>query len=128
MLFVSIVGRRDKGAVFPGTILLLLGLFFFLRNYDLVPYRYVRDIWPMLLIIVGVAFLALFLTKPSDWGVLVPAAIFLFFGTVLLLNKLDVFYLDVWDIVFDYWPIALIIIGAGIILGSLKRHQNHLKP
>ena len=127
LLFVSVIGKRDKGAIFPGTILLLLGLFFFLRNYDLVPYRYVRDIWPMLLVILGIAFLAVFLTKPSDWGVLIPAATFLFFGIVLLLNRLDVFYLDVWDIIADYWPIALIVVGAGIILGSFKRHQTHLK-
>jgi len=124
LLFVSVPGKRDKGAVFPGTILFLLGLFFFLRNYDVIPYYYMREVWPIFLIILGLAFVAIFITKPRDWGVLIPAGIFLFLGVVFLLRKFYIIYWDVWDIVSDYWPVILIIIGGGIILGSLKRHQQ----
>ena len=122
LFFASIVHKRDKGAVFPGTIVLLLGLFFFLRNYDIIPYYYMR-VWPMFLIILGISFLAIFITKPADWGVLIPAGIFLFLGTVFLLRKFHIIYWDIWDIIADYWPVILIIIGGGIILGALKRQS-----
>ncbi len=127
LLFVSILGKRDRGAIFPGTILFLLGLFFLLRNYDIIPYYYIREIWPVFLIILGLAFVAVFFTKPSDWGLLIPAGIFLLLGIVLLLRKLHIIYWDIWDIVSDYWPIILIIIGGGIILGSLKRQHRYIE-
>ena len=40
MMIISVFSRskRDKGAVFPGTILFFIGLFFFLRNFELVEY------------------------------------------------------------------------------------------
>jgi hypothetical protein len=121
LIFVSVIGKRDKGAVFFGTIFFLLGLFFFLRNYDIIPYYYMREVWPTFLIILGLAFGSIFITKPSDWGVLIPAGIFLFLGVVFLLRKLHVIYWDIGDIIADYWPVILIIIGGGIILGALKR-------
>jgi len=123
LLFISILGKRDKGAVFPGTFLFFLGLFFFLRNYDIIPYLYRLEVWPIFLIILGLAFLVFFFTKPSNWGTLIPAGIFLFLGIVFLLDRLHIVYLDIWNILADYWPVVLIIIGGGIILGSLKRHQ-----
>lgn len=127
LFFASIVHKRDKGAVFPGTIVLLLGLFFFLRNYDIIPYYYMREVWPIFLIILGIAFLAIFITKPADWGVLIPAGIFLFLGIVFLLRKFHIIYWDIWDIIADYWPVILIIIGGGIILGALKRQSAMTK-
>lgn len=123
LFFVSIIHKRDKGAIFPGTIFFLLGLFFFLRNYEIIPYYYMREVWPMFLIILGLAFVAIFITKPGDWGVLIPAGIFLFLGIVFLLRKFYIIYWDIWDIIADYWPVILIIIGGGIILGALKRQS-----
>lgn len=128
MFFVSVINRQNKGAVFPGTILLLMGVFFVLRNWDLVPYRYVRDVWPAMSAILGLAFLALFLVKPRDWGVLIPASIFLFFGGAIWLDKLDIIYIDIWDIWRDYWPALLILIGIGIIVGSLTKQSNNHQP
>lgn len=121
LFFVSIIGKPHKGAVFPGTILLLLGIFFILRNFDLIPYRYVREVWPIMLIIFGFAFLAIFITKPSDWGVLIPAGICLFIGGIFYANRFYHFYWDAWDLFADYWPVFLILIGAGIVLKSLRK-------
>lgn len=125
IIFFSWVWRRgDKGAVFPGTILFLLGVFLFLRNNYLLPAYYLWEFWPVFLIIVGLAFLVLFIFKPYDWGVLVPGGILLFFGTVLFLD--NIYYLP-WqtrELVGTFWPVILIIIGIGIILGQFKRRPE----
>ena len=123
LFFTSIAGKNQKGAVFPGTILFLLGLFFFLRNYEIVPYDYVRHVGPVVLIIVGLAFFAVFLTKPSDWGALIPSAVLVVIGSSLLLRKFHVIYWNVWDVITMYWPIFLIVIGAGIIFRSFGRQR-----
>jgi hypothetical protein len=123
LFFTAIFGKKDKGAVFPGTILFLLGLFFFLRNFDIIPYYFVREVWPIILIIIGIAFLAVFITKPQDWGVLIPGGTLLFLGTMFLLRRLHIIYWDIGDIVADYWPAAIIVVGIGIIVGSLKQRQ-----
>ena len=114
-------GKPDRGAVFPGTIFLLLGVFFALRNYDLIPYYYLAEIWPIFLIILGFAFLSLFLVNPRDQGNLIPAGLFLFFGILLLLDKLEIIDWNVWDTLADYWPVILILIGVAIIAKSMKK-------
>jgi len=124
LIFISVIGKRDKGAVFFGTFLSLLGLFFFVRNFDIIPYYYMREVWPIILIILGLSFVSVFITKPADWGVLIPGGILLFLGIVLLLEKLHIIYLDIGDIIADYWPVLLIIIGGGIISGALKRQPS----
>ena len=120
-IYISVIGKQDKGAVFFGTFFLLLGLFFFLRNFDVIPYYYLREVWPTILIILGLSFISVFVAKPGDWGVLIPGGTLLFLGVVFLLRKFHIIYLNIGDIIADYWPMILIIIGAGIILGALKR-------
>lgn len=124
LFFTSIIGKRHKGAVFPGTILFLLGLFYFLRNYEIIPYYYMREVWPVILIIVGLAFFAVFLTNPRDWGQLIPAGTLLVLGIGFLLRELNIIRWNIWQAIRDYWPTILIVIGAGIILGSLRRKQE----
>ncbi len=126
MLVAAFTNRKpDKGGVFPGTLLLFFGLFFLLRNFDLVPYYYVRDIWPVFLIIFGLAFLASFIAKPSDWGVLIPASIFILLGVFFLLKIYYIIDWEFWELAGDYWPVLLILIGASIIWGSLKRRNSN---
>ncbi|MFZ5515684.1 MAG: LiaI-LiaF-like domain-containing protein [Candidatus Zhuqueibacterota bacterium] len=124
VLLSSVFAKKDKGAVFPGTILFLLGLFFFLRNFDIIDYYHISDVWPIFFIIFGLGFIAIFITKPSDWGVLIPAAIFLFLGAMFWLNIRTELIWDVWYLVADYWPVVLILIGGGILLGGLKKKRD----
>ncbi len=125
LIFGSVIGKREKKAVFFGTFLFLLGAFFLLRNYDIIPYYYLREVWPIILIILGLSFLSIFIVKPSDWGLLVPALIFLFLGVIFLLQRFHIIYWDVWDNIVYYWPVILIIIGGAIIIGALKKQPNH---
>ena len=70
LFFFSVFTKNQKGAVFPGTVLLSLGLFFFLRNYGYFDldqdFWYVDELWPVVLIAVGLGFVALYLVKPQD--------------------------------------------------------------
>ena len=123
LLFFSAFGKRDKGAVFPGTILILVGLFFFLwRNYYL-PW-YMDEVWPVFPLIVGIAFFVLFLLNPRDWGVLIPAAILLFVSAVFFLNNFGALPWSVWGVFGRAWPIVLIVIGVFILLGHARRGSS----
>jgi hypothetical protein len=70
-------------------------------------------------IVVGVAFLLMFVTVPRDWYVLVPAAFFLLLGGTILCVELG--YFDSWDVaplISSYWPVALILFGGAILLNK----------
>ncbi|MFQ5707353.1 MAG: LiaI-LiaF-like domain-containing protein [bacterium] len=122
MMFVQALNKEDKGSVFPATILLVLGLFFTLRQYGLFSidyyFYYFDDYWPIFLIAVGSGFVVLYLFRPKDWGVLIPGGILLFFGVLFTLRTIGVIY---WRDFVDYWPIILIAIGLSIVLNNLKR-------
>jgi len=117
-------GGRDKGAIFPGTILFLVGLFFFLRNNYWLPFYYFRDSWPVFVLIIGIAFVALYAVKPYDWGVLIPGGLFLLLGSAFLLDRLHYLPWGVREILGQLWPVALIILGIAILVGSLKRSEQ----
>ncbi|MFQ6114727.1 MAG: LiaI-LiaF-like domain-containing protein [bacterium] len=119
---ISTVTRKDKGAAFPATVLLVLGLFFFFRNfaYFSVDYYFYdfEEYWPIFLIAFGLGFIVLYFFKPEDWGVLIPGGVLLFFGALFFLRSAGIFY---WRDFADFWPLILIAIGISIVISSLKR-------
>lgn len=121
LIFKTVLKKRDKGGVFFGTLLFLLGVYFLVKNYDIIPYEYVREVFPIIMIILGLSFLTVFVFSPKDLGPIIPGGILLFIGTVVLLQRLDLFYLDLGEIISEYWPITLILIGGAIIFGALKK-------
>ncbi len=121
LIFKTVLHKRDKGGVFIGALLFLLGAYFLVKNYDIVPYEYVREVWPIIMIILGLSFLSVFIFSPKDWGPVIPGGILLFIGTIVLLRRLDLLNLDFGEIISDYWSITLILIGGAIIFGALKK-------
>lgn len=123
--FIGVFAKGQKGLAFPGTLFLLLGLFFLLRN-NYFHYRlYFDDFWPIFLIIFGLAFVVQFIFNIKDWGLLIPGGIFLFLGFGFLARTMD------WYIPFEfeyyigkYWPVALILIGIAIIVSSIKKKEK----
>lgn len=118
-LLISSIMNKISSAIFWGTIFFLIGILFFLRNFNFIDYYYIHDIWPTFLIIFGIAFVILFIVNPKDWGVLIPGTILLFFGTTFLFKNFH--YWRAQELIQRYWPLILIVIGIGIILGSLKK-------
>ena len=114
-LFASVRRRSDKGAVFPATILVLLGVFFFLERRGYIPGGVERS-WPVFLIIVGIAFVVLFAFGRGRTGSLIPGAILLFLGITFMLDNYHLLSLDAEEFIRRSWPILLIVIGATCIL------------
>lgn len=108
-------GRGHRDGVFGTIFFLSLGAFFILREFDLIPYMHA---WPFVAMAIGLGFVAQYFFVPNQWGVLIPGALFLFFGGASLLNELDYWYF--FDIV-RYWPLILIALGVIVLLNGLRQ-------
>ena len=58
----SLIAPKDAGDPASGAVLTALGTFFLLRKFDVIDWRF-RDVWPMFLILAGVAMIARALTE-----------------------------------------------------------------
>lgn len=123
ILCFSAFGKRDKGAVFPGTILILVGAFFFLWKHYYLPW-YMDEMWPVFPFIVGFAFFILFLFNPRDWGVLIPAAILIFISAIFFADNTGFFPWSAWHIIGQTWPVILIVIGIIILVSHGRKKAS----
>lgn len=116
-----------KNSAFWGGVFAVLGAFFFLRNFDFIPFYWFSEFWPVILLALGIGFIALFVFQPKDWGVLIPGAILTGLGLIFSFEAMDLiegFFEIAFDIVFTYWPLILILFGVGLILGSLRHKET----
>jgi len=109
-------GRAAHGGVFWGTLFLLVGLANLLTDVDVLQVR--STYWfPILIGIVGVAFLVVFISRPREWHILIPALFFSGVSALLILGEAGM--LDRWDVrdaLGHYWPVALILFGTALLL------------
>ncbi len=124
-LFAVAFKSKDKGGVFPGAIVLLIGLLFLLR-YHYILDDSMRYMWPVFPAIVGIAFFVLFIFKSSDWGLLIPGAICLFVGVYGLAYNYWLVRQSPWEIIARYWPLILIVVGAHLILKDRRRPSDKI--
>lgn len=124
LFFVFVFMRNDRNASFWGTTFLLLGTFFFLRNFDIIPYFEWEEIWPIIPLSIGIGFFVLYAFKPEDWGVLIPGTVLMFVGIVALANTMDIYW-RTREFIEDFWPAILILIGGGLVLSSLVRKKHN---
>jgi len=114
---------HDRGPIFPGSIILLIGLFFLLRHNDLLndPMFYM---WPIFLLIIGAAFLLLYIFRPNDWGLIIPGGALILIGLLFLAYNYDVCGIDPARLIGDYWPLILILVGVKMVLDSRRRKRQ----
>lgn len=118
----------QQSSAFGGGFFGALGLFFAARNFGFIDSLWFFEWWPIILLAMGAGFICSFLFRPSDWGVLVPAFIFTALGALFLLDSLGVIadvFETLWDLIDRYWPLALVLMGVGFILNSLKPRTEH---
>ena len=120
LLFVLAFSSEDKGGVFPGSILLMLGLFYYLRFHGVMDDPWYL-LWPIFPTIIGAAFLILFIFRPGDWGLLIPAGILLFLGLLFFANVYDIICWNPLRLIQRYWPLILILVGAKLLLSARKK-------
>jgi hypothetical protein len=121
---------HDPGLAFVGTIVTLVGLFFFAFTLNInlfglgrVDWSDMSLLWPVFPLIVGIAFVVLWIAgRFRDWGILVPAFVLLLVGIGGLsftLGKVPFF-----QNVLQWWPLLLIGAGLLVLLRSVFRPRS----
>ncbi len=118
LVYISF-GKKERGILFIGTSLFLIGILIFLTNH----FEFLNEreiIFPSILFIAGINFLMLFFDDTSKKNFFLISATLIFAAitvTALLGNiTLPLFLNSIIKITIKYWPIALITIGLMIIL------------
>jgi hypothetical protein len=73
-------------------------------------------LWPVFPLIIGIAFLVLFIFRPRDWGLLIPSGILLLFGLIFLLYNYGLMDYHPIRVIWEFWPLILVIVGIRLIL------------
>jgi hypothetical protein len=122
MAFVADNPKERAGWVIWGTIALLVGAFFMITTTGILSWEDQGTLWPVYPLIVGVAFLAAYVTTGlSQPGFLVPGVILTLVGLVFLGI---VFTGSSYDYAGKIWPIFLIIAGILILVLPRARHAT----
>jgi LiaI-LiaF-like transmembrane region/LiaF transmembrane domain len=104
------------GGQFWGTVFFLLGLTIVMTDLSVIDLPGFLK-FPLLVSLIGVAFLAKFAAMPREWHLLIPGILLTGLGSALVLSELD--YLPSWEFVSTlamYWPVALVLFGAALLL------------
>ena len=127
---------KPQRRVFTGTLLVVLGAFFFAWNDGWIDrYFYYNYTFPIYPTAIGLAFLSMFMFDYHKWWAILPAAPFLLAGLTSFcytLGIMDVYDLEdsayyIEDIFFDfrtYVPLILVFIGLIIIISSIKKAKK----
>lgn len=122
--FAGWLFSSDKAAAYglaiPGTINLLVGLFFFSFTLGFFEWGDMAFLWPVFPLIVGVAFIVAWaFSLFKEWGLLIPGGITGTVGLVGLaftLGRADNAYLN---LLAKGWPVLIILSGLITIVASL---------
>jgi hypothetical protein len=111
----------NRRSVFPGILLILLGIVFLLPNFMDIR---AGDLWPVFMLGPGLAFFVMFAEDRNNYGLLMPATILtvmglMFFGLTLRMTSME-----------TIWPLFIMAPGLGLLLMYLlgKREKGLLIP
>ena len=108
-------GRTDDGLIFVGMAGTLVGAFFFLFTLGRLEWSQMGTYWPVFVVIGGVAFLAQWLVRPAQRGLLVPAFLALIVGLVALVLNLRLVNRELAEQISKLWPVLLILGGLAVL-------------
>jgi hypothetical protein len=111
--------RRDgKGVVF-GSMAAIIGSYMVLHDlgYAYLPHY---QIFPGMMMLVGVGVLMTVIAAPRKWHNLVPAFLFIGFGAVMAMAEEGMFdRWEVMDFVRMWWPVGLILFGIALLVNRM---------
>jgi uncharacterized membrane protein HdeD (DUF308 family) len=114
-LCIDTFRRRNCTSLFWGTVLIVVGAFFLLRNYHVLPFYFSDEYWPVFMIAGGLGFFARFVYDPAKWGFLIPAGFFLLVGVRSGLITFDLSMRGFEEWIDTYWPVLIILLGLIVL-------------
>lgn len=108
-----------RSGIFPGLMLITLGIFLLVNNMGLVTFN-MAYLWPLFLLVPGLFFEFSFFATWKDPGVLVPGGILTLYGLFFYLN-----ILSGWRFMDSLWP--FFILGPAFGLFQLYLFGNREK-
>jgi hypothetical protein len=108
-------GRTDDGLIFVGMAGALVGAFFFLFTLGRLEWSQMGTYWPVFVVVGGVAFLAQWLVRPAQRGLLVPTFLALVVGLVALVLNLRLVNRELAEQISKLWPVLLILGGLAVL-------------
>lgn len=118
LLFIYVIRTRSLGMLFWAVFVFQLGVFYFLRNFNFIPYFSLDEYWPIFLFALGNGFLLQFIIHPYRWGMAVWAGIFLYFGLWFTIREMDLFTTTMDFVLTHFLPLFLILIGIILLAHS----------
>lgn len=110
--------RQKPDLLIPGTILIVISVLFFYCSFT--DWAKMVQLWPIFLIAPALGFYLVYFLGPRNKALLMPASVLLLIGVLF-------FVLD--TLLSKYWPIILILVGAGIVLKQyLQRPASAQQP
>jgi predicted membrane protein len=99
---------KKSRTFFFAMLVIVAGVLLLINGLVGLPYEFTRIFitWQMLLIVIGIY--NLFTPQHKTSGIILIAR-----GSVFLINRLGIFYFNVWNV---FWPVILIIVGIAILL------------
>ena len=123
--FFETVRRKRTETLFWGVVLFLIALFFIARNFNWIEYYFCDEYWPIFLLAPGLAFIAQFIMRPQNWGVLIPGCILLFIGVGSSFHSFNYSFWEMKPFFNKFWPVLIIFLGILILIGGFRRRMDH---
>jgi len=108
------------GKAILGLGVLAMGVLLTLDNLDIMEVGNLFRYWPVLLIVLGLSHLL----QPGRDRRLGAGLLWLVIGTLLLLNTLDYWTFNVWDL----WPLLLVLFGGQLLWRAITRGRRRVDP
>ncbi len=103
--------RNYKKNIFPGILLILIGVLFLLNNYNI-------NTGDWFVLGVGLVFLVAYFTKQKKTGFLVTGCILAYLGTLILLSNLQIINRHLFGAIF------LMTLGAAFLTVYFAKHKS----
>lgn len=116
-LYVALAIKKNFWFTFLGISLLLNSFLVLICETGTIPWT-LTQIWPVIVIICGICFIAasLIFNRKLPISVWVPSFVLMFLGVLFLLFSTDIITIPFRQIAAKWWPAIMILIGVGLIV------------